>query len=388
MATDKTIPVSLSSLLTAISKASALDTVLFGLRSLGFKVTSWQSGGIGLTIAHFLADLVAQYSSTVLQIAKGGFLDYATGNWLTILADNLFDEQRKVSTKTAGTMLLASSAGAPPYTIVPYQIWATTPAGHRFVNTSGGTIASGAGETLELTWEAESAGAEYNIPSGATLTWVTPLPGVTLTNPSGTGGDWLSSPGTDEESDDSLKAKCRAKWATRSYQRPAGAYEYWAKSASDSVTRVFVDDQNPDGPGTLRVYLAGASGGISDTGVISAVDSVLQLRKGPTSQVLTLGTSESVVNITGTVYVRGYTATEAETSVDSKIASLFASIPIRGEVIGEEPGAVFRDAIIETIRAGTGVIKVNLTFPAADLVLGGPVVAVPNTSGLTYEVVS
>lgn len=376
--------ISLSDLLATTSKDAALSTVRDFFQSLGFKVTSWQEGGIGMTTAHFLADLVSTLSEKVQLIAGGGFLDFATDSWLTTLAEQLYNETREPAIRTVGTMVLTSSTGAPVYDIQARQLWVTTASGLRFNNTTGGTLASGSSETLSLTWEAEDPGSSFNIPIGSSLEFVTATPGVTVTNPDTGSGDWISTYGADEESDEALRARCRLKWAVISYEYPAAAYEYWAQSASSSVTRVLVDDQNPDGPGTIRVYLAGESGGISDSGIITAVDDVLQLRRAVSAQVTTVGATNVAVAITGTVYYRGVDESTATANVEAAVASLFSSIPIGGEVIDPDPGAVFTDSIIDAIRGAAGVIKFTLSTPAADVELDITEVATADVSGLTY----
>ena len=375
--------VSLSDLLATTSKDAALSTVLEFFSSLGFKVTSWQEGGIGLTTANFLADLVAKSSEKVQLIAAGGFLDFASGSWLTTLADQLYNETREPAIRTVGTMVLTSSDGAPPYTFSARQLWVTTSSGLRFNNTTGGTLASGSSETLSLTWEAEDPGTSYNIPVGSTLEFVTATPGVTISNPDTGSGDWISTYGADEESDEALRARCRLKWAVISYEYPAAAYEYWAQSASSSVTRVLVDDQNPDGPGTLRVYLAGDSGGISDSGIITAVDDVLQLRRAVSAQVTTLGATNKIVVPTGTVRYRGVDLATATANVEAALAEMFSSLPIGGESVGATSG-VFRDSIVQAVRSADGIIKFDLSMPATDVDLELYEVATIDASGLSY----
>lgn len=378
------VPVALSSLVSTLTKSDALTTVLDAFRFQGFKTTSWRAGGIGLTTAHYLADLAAQMSSVVEQIARGSLIKYAQGAWLTARADSTYDEQRTAATKTVGVMRLASSDGAPPQTISEYQVWVENGAGLRFVNTTGGTLASGLGETLDLTFEAQYGGAEYNIPTGSSLSLVKPLQGVSVSNPPYSEGDWITSDGSDEQSDASLAEQCVSKWATRSYQSPAGVYEYWAGTV-DGVERIYVDDQNPDGPGTLRVYIAGAAGGISDAPTINAVQTLMLEHRSLTASVTTLGTSEQTVVIEGTVYVSGVSLTTAQVNVEAKIAALFSALPIGGVVIGTDPGAVFLDSIIEAVRDADGVVKFSWTAPTSDVAVTATQVAVPDVTGLTYE---
>lgn len=382
-----TVPVSLASLVATLSKTQAMEIVRAAFVSQRFRVTSWQSGGAGATVLHLLSDLVAQHSSVVAETAKGSLLKHARGTWLKLRAASTYDELPSAASKTVGTMQLASSAGAPPYTIQPGERWVRNTAGLLFRNTTGGTLASGAGQTLSLTFEAQYPGSQYNIPSGSSLEFVTPMAGVTVSNPVTSSGDWITTDGTDEQSDDSLIAQCVAKWATRSYQAPSGVYEYWATKTSDAVTRVYVDAENPDGPGTLRVYLAGPTGAIVSSSIIAAVDAVLQQRRSTCASVTTLGATEQVVAIVGTVYYRGATLAAVQAGVEAAIAALFASIEIGGVKLGDEQGYLFFDSVIDAIRDVAGVVKYAPTAPASDVALPAAAVAVPNVDDITYVMV-
>lgn len=363
------VPYLLQDLLTPLSKASALETVLATFRSLGFKVTSWQSGGIGLTVANFLADMVAQQSGVIVNAVRSGFLDYAEGRWLTLLAKSLFDETRIPAVKTVGTMRLSSSAGAPPYTVAPFSKWIQNGSGLKFVNSSGGTLASGAGQVLDLTWEAEGFGSAYNLANNTALSFVTPMAGVTISNPPGTSGDWITTHGLDEESDASLVSRCRAKWATISYGTPALAYEYWARAASSEVTRVWVDSSNPVGPGTIIVYVAGASGGITSPTTLATVDTYLQARKAFGSLVGVYGAETYPQPVEGTVYCRGISIAEAQAKVEAAVQAWVQSIPIGGETFGGGSGYIYLNGLVTAIRSVPGIAHVVLTDPTSDVLL-------------------
>lgn len=381
------VPVSFASLIEPWSKDTALAFVLDGFRGLGFKTTSWGSGGLGLTVANFLADFICQSRAVTNEIAKGALLRYASLTWAKARAYSDYDELPTPAVRTVGRFRLTSSAGAPPYTRSARSVWVTTSGGLRYVNTAGFTLASGGSSYVSVEFEAEYAGAAYNIPVGSTLSLVSAMPGVTVTNPEHANSDWITTDGADEQSVESLVQQCVDKWATRSWQTPAQAYDYWARQASPLVTRVFVDDQNPDGPGTLRVYIAGSAGGISDAGVIAAVDAVMQARRSITATVLTLGTQTQTVAIGGVVYVSGVASSTVQAGVEAAIAELFAAIPIGGTVIGTASGHVYLDSIVAAVRSVPGVAMFAWSAPTANVPVTATRVAVPSVTGLTYQVV-
>lgn len=178
----------LQQLLIPADRDAVLAIMLGVLQSFGFNTTAWQPGGTDRTRFAAIATAIAQVSSTyVADIAAGGFLDYATGTWLQLLAQQLFNINFLPATRTIGSMVLAS--GPAGYTIQPGEVTATFPSGNRYINTSGGALA--VNSTLTLTFQSEfanssSTGFNYVDPSNSNPTLVNALPGVTITNPAGT----------------------------------------------------------------------------------------------------------------------------------------------------------------------------------------------------------
>src|SRR5690606_26002806 len=154
----------------------------------------------------------------------------------------------------------------------------------RFTNTEAFTIPDGG--SVQATVRAESAGSAFNVGNFTIQTLVTPLPGVTVSNPPGSDGTWITVQGANEESDDSLRMRCRGKCMMIASRRPCNTYSFWALNASNEVTRVSVDARNPLGPGSLVVYLAGDDGPVSAEAV-DEVDAALQARKAKTAIVET-----------------------------------------------------------------------------------------------------
>ncbi len=184
------MPVTLEELLTEQTSEQVYARVIAYLQDEGFPVTDWEVGGVERTRAKAftksLADLV---SSVIPTITAGGFVDYAVDAWLRLLAKQRYDLDFNEKTYTKGAMLLACSASAGPHTIAAEQLIARFSSGNRYINTTGGVLASGG--TLELAWRSEEKndsvnGNNYIDPSDGTIELVTPLTGVTVTNPAST----------------------------------------------------------------------------------------------------------------------------------------------------------------------------------------------------------
>lgn len=371
--------IALADLVTLVTKEQAMNTMFSLLKGLELPVNAWQSGNPARKIVDAVADLFTDVRLTVQNVAKGGYLDDAAGDWLKLLAKGFFQVDFKPAIFTEGKATLTCAAGAGPYTVSAGDLISGDGL-HRYRNTTGGTLAAGP-STLQLTWKAESPGAASNIANGAMTTLHTPLPGVTINNPDAGGGTWRTVEGVDEESDPLLRDRCRLKWATLAIQAPADAYKFWALTASNEVTRTYVDDENPDGPGTARVYLAGPSGA-AGASAVAAVNAYIQPRRPISSTILVLAATNKVVQIAGTIYAAAASGTTLLQCQDA-VSAYFRTLAIGGDRIPALfPARLFKDQIEQAIKVLPGVKVVDLTLPAADVTMANSEVAVPTMSGL------
>jgi len=272
------MPLTLSSLIAPVTRDEVRKTVLSLLRVAGFPVASWHSSSVPRALVEVFCEALADLSSTVGKIARGGFLSLADGEWLTLLAAEFFDLTRKPAVFARGVAVLTDGGGG-PFTILPGQLWATSKSGKRFNNSRGGTLV--AGGKLALEWQAESPGASFNVPAGDLTTLLTPLPGVALDNPTLPSiGTWLTRQGVDEETDAQLVQRCKEQWSSLGAGGNAPAYAYHAKRASDQVTRVRVYEATPKG-GHVTVVIAGPGGAIVDPTVAVKVFDYLEDGRRP-----------------------------------------------------------------------------------------------------------
>ncbi len=181
--------VSLSDLLTVPTEDNLRQQFLSDLNSADFPITDWQSGATLKTYIFLQARayLIA-IGQVIAQIAAGGYLTEAQGEWLTLLALQIFNIVRQEATFTIQRATLTCGAGNGPYTIKVGDLVAQTTAGHRYRNITAGTLATSG--TLELQWQGEGPNdstdpASNYVDQQNTMTiLVTPLLGVTVNNPS------------------------------------------------------------------------------------------------------------------------------------------------------------------------------------------------------------
>ncbi len=362
----------LADLIRTQTVEEAEETLLGILSEAGFQAYAWQPKSIPRLFVKAFATLNIEIVNTVTGIAAGGFSGLATGKWLDLLGEQQYANTRTPAIKTVGKMLLTNISGvAVPVSVG--QLYATDGTGsnaHRYANKTGGTIAATVGSTLLLDWEAEGAGGAYNIPNGSILPELaTPIPGVTVTNPAYlTTGTWITTAGADEESDEALELRNTSKWGDLA---PGGAYlsyVQWVKQATPTVTRLKIDDDNPDGPGTIHLWLANAAGGATSSEVTAVNNFLLNKRALGTSTVTASAAGVNAITVAGAMYVEAEHAATAPVEAAANIAKLTANGPVGG--------TAYLSEIVTALSSPTGVRNVALTSPTADTALGSSNVAV------------
>lgn len=383
----------LAQLIRTPSITEARQFMIDLLVGAGFKTAaSWQSGTYARTFGIELPALLLNDGSlSIYNIARGFFNDLAQGEWLTLYSLSAYDNLRKEAVRASGPATLTSTSFAPPYTIGVGYLVATNGQGIAFRNTTGGTLSPSS--TLELEWEAEIAGAAANsVQPGQLTNLQTTLAGVTINNP-GSGGEWLTQLGTDEESDEALRLRNKTKWATRATHAPEEAYQNWALEAATEITRAKVDSQNPEGPGTLRIYIAGAEGTVPSLLEDVVVDYINGdgpdgiVRRAIGAEVYCSAAATKAVTITGTIYQAAAYAYAVQSDVEANLASFEEALPIGGTQLDPgDPGKLLRASLYGAIMKVTGVMNADIQAPADDVELL-PNEVVDFTLDLTYVTV-
>lgn len=359
----------LAQLLTPSSEDESLASIITILNGLGFTATDWESGSIQRTLIQLLARLHSSASNTTLAITRGRYNDLAEGDWLSLKSTSDFDNERIPAVATRVKMTLSDPLNVGPITIVTSQLVATDQDGFTYRNIAGGTLPLGG--TLDLQFDAEVAGRSHP----TSLTLATPLAGITAVI---SVVDPILIPGAAAEADDRLRTRNRAKWATLAYAAPADAYIAWALAASPSVTRAWVDDQNPRGPGTLDLYVAGPTGAVPSPVLTTVldyiegnIDGISRRPLGSDLQVFSAGNQN--VSITGTIYVLpAYNTTTVRDAVYTAITNVLDQLPVGGTVLVAQ--------LYETAMSVTGVRNIHITAPTVDTTVAATSVPVPALS--------
>ena len=374
--------VTLQQIQDPISEDEALDFILTILQELRFPARSWQAGSLALTFCELLAKAWSSVAITISEYSKLSFNETSSGVALSAFSRSHYDNSRVAATRTQGTIRLTNSSGAPHVITASQLVFEDENNSFTYRNTIGGTVASGG--TLELTIEAEVAGSARNVALNTITIMQTPLTGVTCTNPDIGGGTWITSEGTDAESDTRLRARNRGKWSTRAYATPAEGYVTFALKSSENIARVIVDDSNPGGPGTLDVYIAGASG-VSSAGDVSDAQVYIDARKPITSLPTVKAAPGNVQSFVGTIYIeasKNNPTTHA--TIVQAVTNYINTLPIGGKKLTGATGYALYSEIVTAISSIDGVDSVSLTTPSGNVTVPSWKILVVGSFTFTY----
>jgi len=379
----------LTTLLYEATKAEIYAKALEVADTLGLPVTSWSPGDPTRSLYHVLSEELETVEEIVSNYVASGFLDWATGDWLTLLANQVFRAERTAATYATTTVTLTNGGGGYFGGIEAGDItFKNSLTGATYTNTSGGDLLSGPGTTLDVTVVADEAGSDGSAGATEIDTLVTTYNGVTCSNAT-------AATGVDEESDAALRIRCRAKLGSLSPNGPADAYDYVATTSeltgTTNVTRSRTDGDSTTGD--VDVYLAGPSGAVAGPDVTLVESAILTYA---TPQCITPNVvSATAVSIAVTYQLWlyeavGETTATIKVAVAAALAALFAAEPIGGDIITTPPGSFYKELIEATILKvyPNHAFRVSVAAPAGDTSLTISQVATLGTVTPTVTLVS
>ncbi|MFT3773017.1 MAG: baseplate J/gp47 family protein [Minicystis sp.] len=398
--------IALSDLVKNLDRKDVLEDFVNVAKALGLSTTGWQSGEPIYDVLTIFADQITNlWNNIIVQAIRAVFLDYATGDWLTLFAGTFYETWRNEATFATGSLVIENrSAGF--YNFSAGDIKIKNSAGKTFTNQNAVTLApyGGAGPypTATIILQADEAGTRSNTPIGD-------IAGYPTTPASAPAGVYARPNteaflGSDEESDEALRARARLFAATFSPASPKSAYEAVALSVHAgptgpllpgdtgysaappvNINRVKVIDA---GNGTVGVLLASPAGLAAGDPVTPGTDvyiasAAIQDRVVPAGiTAVALSATEHLISYgTITVYVDRaslVTAAEAQADVTNALNDFFSKLPIGG--MKKTPGGsgyVWADEVrAKASEANKGIFAVDLLV--GDVLLASYEVAVPS----------
>jgi len=353
--------VSVFTLFVAETAARILTSGLEIAQALGLPVTSWRTDDPARALLKAVAEALGAREEIAAFFARSGFLSWAEGDWLTLLADELYGVKRIAATQATSSVTL-SNAGGGWYDLEPgdFRVRSST-SGVTYTSTEALSL-HGVGATQTIEVAADVDGSDGSAAANEIDALETVLLGVSVTAST-------AATGNDQQSDESLREQCRATLGALSPNGPADAYEYVARNTtltgSTEITRANAVDDATDL--TVAVYVAGASGPASESAVTLAQAAVDAWAVPLTVTATVLAASGVEQAVTATVTGTGLPAAEAlDTLAEATLGALFAAVPIGG--------VLARSAILSALQvaiegAGASRVAIALTEPAADLSL-------------------
>jgi uncharacterized phage protein gp47/JayE len=279
-------------------------------------------------------------------LSKQIFPDLSEGKYLVRQA-GLFGISRKPATFAIGPVTLTGTVGA----VVDFGVVLLRPDGFRFSTTEDIVFV---GTTATINVEALLAGAEGNSTAGTSLSFESPIAGVNSAAMVATGGLVA---GSDEETDDALRARLLERMQAPPHGGAAADYVAWALEVS-GVTRAWVYPLE-DGPGTVVVRFVRDNDAsiIPDAGEVAIVQAYLE-EKRPVTAVVT-AEAPVAVPLNYTIAI-----TPSTTTVRNAVAAELVDLLRRDAKPG---GVILRSQIEVAIGTAEGVLNFVITVPAADV---------------------
>lgn len=376
---------SLDELTTPLTADEVKASIYTTLGTLGVATTNWKPGAVVRTMIAGTAIVIAASSTMVAEIAKSGFLELASGPWKKLVARYVYNVTAREATFATGEVTLTNTGGG-LFNVDPGDlILAHATTGKLYRNTAAFTLNPLA--TLTIAISADEAGSDSNAAAGTITVFVTPLVDVTCTNANAVVG-------LDEETDQELQLHALEKLGNLSPFGPSDAYAFAAREATRTldgsnvgVNRVRVE---ADGTGLVTIYVADTSGAITgdrtdpdtDLGAIQVSIQTLAETQAVTPEATSATPLPVAVSYASWVYnPANVPVATISAAVQSALATYLAQQPIGGNVIGTDPGRIFKSALIGVINNAindvlangsdttttAGVFRTQISLPVNDL---------------------
>lgn len=376
----------LDELVQPLTPSQVETSIYAAMTARGLTVTDWVAGAVVRTFVAALAITLSALTVLISLVAKGGFLELATGPWLELVARHVYGTERIAEAWATGVVRVTNVTGAGSFVAVQpgdLVVKVGAPAfsalgsyGKTYRSTAVFTLPAVAGAFVDVPVQADEAGSSSSTGANTITTFVTTFVGCSVTNAA-------ALVGSDQEGEEALRARARAKTGVLSPNGPRDAYSYLATSAkradgtSIGVTRVRCI---PDGTGGIDVYVADADGVVTGTvgnlaTDLGIVDRDIQEQAVPLCITATVASATpTTIGVSYELWVDsaiGLTDTELTGRISLALATYLGTVPIGGELLPAVSGGyVYRSALAAVIAGVVGtqhLLRLELTAPVANV---------------------
>lgn len=310
-------------------------------KALGLPTTSWRAGDPTRSLYKYLAEVLASLESVSAEFVKAGFLSSATGDWLKILASEVYglDSDDFEATYATPTVTVTNTGGGLYAVEVGDLTFKASTSDKTYHNTNALTLSAGGIEIFELV--ADEAGSDSSVAPNEVDEMVTQLLGVVVNSST-------AAVATDSISEEEIRELCTLTLGALSPDGPGDAYEYVARSREltgvTEVTRARAIG-NP-ATGLVAVYVA-TSSGPATAPMVTAVQSAVDQWATPLCTTATVAPAVQLdtsfdIEIEGTDIPAG-----AATTITNAIVAYLATLPIGIEAQTTPFYKVIHDAVPE-----------------------------------------
>ena len=371
----------LATLLPYRSAVTIRTAVYSEMAADGVTVSGLSSASILRALPEITAELEAEGEIARVEVAKGGYISGAESlsrpEWLYLLAEDFYQLTADAALPTLGYFRVTATAAASSSTIGTGKLvvrYGSGSSARYYENTEGFTPALGS--YVDVPVKAQVAGAAGNIGNSAALVLVTAYPGLTVTNPpyATPPVTWITRRGRDIEVMSSLAGRMRARWADLAEGTSAERFArlvrlaFTSSGATNPITRIYVDDANPLGPGSVALYMARDS--IPATAEDVALVDAYVADRWSAGRGRFKSYAAAVLTITISGAIKGPSNEAAAlTQADAALQALSPRYPIGGAV-------VYAEQVRTAIMGGTtGALNVTLTLAEQTPIPPGSIVA-------------
>lgn len=379
--------IAVTDLLTPQTAAQVRTTMVNALVTLGVPADKWTPGGaLSLTLT-VIATVYAMFTVLMAQAIGSGFLETASGGWLTLLAFYVYGVTRPPATFASGQLTLTNGGGGTQIYPIGAAVFLDPVNGQTYTNAQPINCPALTSQTFTIT--CTTAGKIGSAPPGEISKLVTQMLGCTVSNAA-------SVVGQDALDDPALRIMCSNKLGALSVRGPRNAYAYAIDVAQNAVTGAPVNINRQSisrssHTGTVTIIVASPSG-VPDpndvAGIRTSIESGVPGLSPPFSGVRPDCVTVNVSGATAVPYLAaltvwallkpGLTAAEVGTEVADAITSYLEDFPVGG-VTTDQGTALWATGLVSEIRDGVSTTIFSVEG-AYDLALATGQVPIDNVT--------
>jgi hypothetical protein len=347
------------------TQTEALAEVVTVLSASGIDVTDWTPTSPQMQMLQQVGWMYYLNASRAAAIANFSNLKTSSGYALEVLSENIFSESKQFGVPTVGTFGLTLEAGSQPVNAAIGDIRVTD--GTSIFSNAAPVLLNGSTLVATASFASSEPGALSNISNGTPLTLISTIDGLSVqTAPAdGSSTSWITNLGTDDESDERLKTRCQTKWSTLSPgEQVIDRVTHTVLNAVPSIKRVAVNDQNPNGPGTFKVFCGGAvqPSPSGDVALAAAALTGSNIFFNAAERIEVTAVSASYWDRTISIYYNpSFTVSSLSASIETTLNGVLASSSLGGDSFGSTQNVFSCDKVVDNLKNIQGVEKVNLS---------------------------